>query len=126
MNLDFFKELENNFGNSEVKEIIDKFENGKIERYLKLPAAKIPSKYKDEDIIFQYKQDGKIKVREDLKDKTILISSHGAAVRALLSNIEKCDIAHFWGKGVHKNCGVSCVELINGEYQILWENRIYY
>ncbi len=67
-----------------------------------------------------------LKHREDLKDKTILISSHGAAVRALLSNIEKCDIAHFWGKGVHKNCGVSCVELINGEYQILWENKVYY
>ena len=67
-----------------------------------------------------------LKNREDLKDKTILISSHGAAVRALLSNIEKCDIAYFWGAGVHKNCGVSCVELIDGEYQILWENKIYY
>lgn len=67
-----------------------------------------------------------LKSREDLQDKTILISSHGAAVRAMLSNIEKCDIAHFWGKGVHKNCGVSCVELIDGEYQILWENKIYY
>ena len=67
-----------------------------------------------------------LKTREDLADKTILISSHGAAVRALLSNVEKCDIAHFWGKGVHKNCGVSCVELIDGEYQILWENKIYY
>ena len=67
-----------------------------------------------------------LKNREDLQDKTILISSHGAAVRALLSNVEKCDIAHFWGNGVHKNCGVSCVELIDGEYQILWENKVYY
>lgn len=67
-----------------------------------------------------------LKNRVDLKDKTILISSHGAAVRALLSNIEKCDISHFWGAGVHRNCGVSCVELIDGEYQILWENKIYY
>lgn len=67
-----------------------------------------------------------LKARDDLQDKTVLVSSHGAAVRALLSNIEKCDIAHFWGKGVHKNCGVSCVELIDGEYRILWENRIYY
>ncbi len=66
-----------------------------------------------------------LKVRDDLQDKNILISSHGAAVRALLSNIEQCDIAHFWGNGVHKNCGVSCVELIDGEYQILWENRVY-
>ena len=67
-----------------------------------------------------------LKHREDLQDKTILISSHGAAVRALLSNIEKCEIAQFWGKGVHKNCGVSCVELIDGEYQIMWENKVYY
>ena len=67
-----------------------------------------------------------LKTREDLKDKTILISTHGAAVRALLNNIEKCDIAHFWGKGVHKNCGVSYAELIDGEYQLLFENKIYY
>lgn len=67
-----------------------------------------------------------LKTREDLKEKTVLVSSHGAAVRALLSNIEKCDIAHFWGRGVHKNCGVSCVELIDGEYKILWENKIFY
>lgn len=67
-----------------------------------------------------------LKKREDLKDKTILVSTHGAAVRALLSNIEHCDIAHFWGKGVHKNCGVTCVELIDGEFQILWENKIFY
>ena len=67
-----------------------------------------------------------LKMREELQDKTILISSHGAAVRALLSNIEKCEIAHFWGNGVHKNCGVSCVELIDGEYRILWENKVYY
>lgn len=67
-----------------------------------------------------------LKTREDLKDKTILVSSHGAAVRALLSNIENCDIAHFWGAGVHKNCGISCVELVDGEYRILWENKIFY
>lgn len=64
-----------------------------------------------------------LKEREELREKTILISSHGAAVRALLANIEQCDIADFWGNGVHKNCGVSCVELVDGKFQILWENR---
>jgi putative IMPACT (imprinted ancient) family translation regulator len=44
----------------------------------------------------------------------------------VLNNIEKCDIAHFWGKGVHKNCGVSYAELIDSEYQLLWENKIFY
>lgn len=67
-----------------------------------------------------------LKGRKDLQDKTILISSHGAAVRALLSNIEKCDIAHFWGKGVHNNCGVSCADLTDGVYRVLWENEIFY
>lgn len=67
-----------------------------------------------------------LKSREDLRDKNILVSSHGAAVRALLMNVEKCDIAHFWGNGVHKNCGVSCIELLNDKFNILWENRIYY
>lgn len=67
-----------------------------------------------------------LKSRKELSDKTILVSSHGAAVRALLSNIERCELKDFWGAGVHKNCGVSCVELIDGEYQIHWENKIYY
>lgn len=67
-----------------------------------------------------------LKHREDLQDKTILISTHGAAVRAMINYIEKCEIANFWKKGVHKNCGVSYVELIDGEYQVLWENRVYY
>ena len=67
-----------------------------------------------------------LKHREDLQDKTILISTHGAAVRAMINYIEKCEIANFWKKGVHKNCGVSYVELIDGEYQIHWENRVYY
>ena len=58
-----------------------------------------------------------LKHREDLQDKTILISTHGAAVRAMINYIEKCEIANFWKKGVHKNCGVSCVELIDGAWK---------
>lgn len=67
-----------------------------------------------------------LKAREELQGKTILISSHGAAVRAMLSQIEGCDLAHFWGNGVHKNCGVSCAELIDGTYRLQWENRCFY
>lgn len=54
---------------------IDKFENGKIERYLKLPADKIPSRYKDEDIIFELKENGNIKVRTDLREMVINLAS---------------------------------------------------
>ena len=67
-----------------------------------------------------------LKAKEELQDQTILISSHGAAVRALLSNIEGCELSKFWGAGVHKNCGVSCVECVDGAYRILWENRVFY
>lgn len=64
--------------------------------------------------------------REDLKDKNVLISSHGAALRALLCNIKKNDIADFWEGPVHKNCGISCVEYQNGDYTVLWENQVFY
>lgn len=67
-----------------------------------------------------------LKNREELKGKNILLSSHGAAVRALLANMERSDVAHFWGGGVHRNCAVSCAELRNGAYQVLWQNKIYY
>ncbi len=45
--------------------------------------------------------------------KSILISTHGAASRALLANVTNADIRDFWGAGVPKNCAVSIVELIN-------------
>lgn len=67
-----------------------------------------------------------LKLREDLKNHNLLISTHGAALRALLSNIKGNEIRDFWEGAVHKNCAVSCVELIDGEYQILWENQIFY
>ena len=64
--------------------------------------------------------------REDLQDKNILISTHGAALRGLLCNIKKNTIKNFWEGPVQKNCGVTCVEYKNGEYTILWENRTFY
>jgi len=57
---------------------IEKFENGSIER-LRIPADKIPSKYKDEDIIFQYGKDGEIDVRLDLKEKIVNRASEKCA-----------------------------------------------
>ena len=67
-----------------------------------------------------------LKSKDELQDKTILISSHGAAVRALLCNNEKCDISGFWGEGVHKNCGVSLAELRDGNFKLIWENHVFY
>lgn len=49
---------------------VDKFENGKIE-HLELPKDKVPIIFEDEDIIFQYKEDGRTKIRMDLKDELV-------------------------------------------------------
>ncbi len=50
--------------------------------------------------------------REELQDKTILIASHGCAVRALLQNVyEDASIENFWHGKVPPNCGVNIVEV---------------
>lgn len=63
---------------------------------------------------------------ECYQDKTILLSTHGCALKALLANIKGISIAEFWGEGVHKNCAVSIVEYKDGEYHLIEEGRLYY
>lgn len=53
---------------------IEKFENGKIEN-IRILYEDIPNAYKDEDIIFQYKKDGSVQVRTDLKNEIINMTS---------------------------------------------------
>ncbi len=62
---------------------------------------------------------------EGYQDKTILLSTHGCALKALLANIKGISIAEFWGEGVHKNCAVSIVEYIDGKYHLLEEGKVY-
>lgn len=52
---------------------IEKFENGKIED-LRIPYEQIPSIYQDEDIIFQYNNEGSIQVRMDLKEEVVKLT----------------------------------------------------
>lgn len=49
--------------------------------------------------------------RSELQDKTILVSTHGAASRALLAHIMHSPISAFWDCGVPKNCAVTMVDL---------------
>ena len=49
---------------------VDKFENGKITQ-ITIPRNSIPSEFENKDIIFQYDKKGNIKMREDLKEKSI-------------------------------------------------------
>lgn len=59
-----------------------------------------------------------------LTDKTVLISSHGCAVRALLQNIYQ-DHAHFWHGCVPPNCSINLVEIQDGQARLLEEDKVY-
>ena len=59
-----------------------------------------------------------------LQDKTILIASHGCAVRALLQNVYH-DPENFWHGCVPPNCGVNVVEVTDGHAVLLEEDKVY-
>lgn len=59
-----------------------------------------------------------------LQDKTILIASHGCAVRALLQNIYQ-DPDDFWHGCVPPNCSISLVEVVDGKAVLLEEDKVY-
>lgn len=63
---------------------------------------------------------------KDMEDETILVSTHGAALRGILSHISHTKIADFWGGGVHKNCAVTIVEAKQGKVSILEEGKAFY
>lgn len=63
---------------------------------------------------------------EAMQDKTILIVSHGAAIRGILNYFRKIPNASYWDGGVHKNCGVTIVNYNDGEIDIEIENMVYY
>lgn len=59
-----------------------------------------------------------------LSDKTILVSSHGCAVRALLQNLYK-DPEHFWHGCVPPNCSINLVEVKDKKACFLEEDKVY-
>lgn len=65
--------------------------------------------------------------RRELEDKNILISTHGAAMTALLNRIKgNVTVAGFWKDEVPPNCSVTMVEVRNGQAAIVKEGVIYY
>ena len=64
--------------------------------------------------------------KDVLKDSTILVSTHGAALCGLLRLIKNEPLQNFWGKSVSKNCGVSIVEVKDHHFTVLAENITYY
>nr|WP_294491455.1 histidine phosphatase family protein [uncultured Mediterraneibacter sp.] len=64
---------------------------------------------------------------EELKDKRILISTHGAAMTALLNRIKgNVSVEHFWKDEVPPNCSVTEVRIWNGKAEIIKEGMIFY
>ena len=64
---------------------------------------------------------------KELQDKTILVSTHGVALRGLLNSIRESNREDYWHGGVSKNCAVSIVTCNRGEKPVLVEeNHIYY
>lgn len=59
-----------------------------------------------------------------LSDKTVLVSSHGCAVRALLQNVYR-DPEHFWHGCVPPNCSINVVEVKDGGARFLEEDKVY-
>ena len=74
--------------------------------------------------------------KTELADKTILISTHGAASRALLAHIRHAALVDFWDGGVPPNCAVTIVELLPRtkesnetdapRWAIIEQDKIYY
>ena len=65
--------------------------------------------------------------REDYQDKRILVSTHGAAMTAMINQIKgETSVAKFWQMGVPKNCAVTTVEYKDGVWSILEENKVFY
>ena len=57
---------------------------------------------------------------------TVLVSTHGAALSGLLTVIKGNPVAKFWAGGLHKNCGISIVEVENCTPRIIEEAVVLY
>lgn len=64
--------------------------------------------------------------KEEYRDKTILISTHGAALAGLLCILKKQSVAHLWDCRLHRNCTFSVVEIRDQEVVILKEGVTLY
>lgn len=64
--------------------------------------------------------------REDLEERNVLVASHGAAIKGMLSSLYPTDIKNFWHGGVHKNCAVSLIRVRDGQMTLVEDGTIYY
>lgn len=67
-----------------------------------------------------------LKTRTEWMNRNILVSTHGAASRALLASVRHTAKADFWAGGVPKNCAVTIVDLEDQKWIIREQDRLYY
>lgn len=63
---------------------------------------------------------------KNMENDIILVSTHGAALRGLLSEINMIRTEDFWKGGVHKNCAVTIADAKDGQIRITEEGKTYY
>lgn len=78
------------------------------------------------DFLEELAKEADEQVKRGEKEELILISTHGAASRALLANIKHTELKDFWYPGVPKNCSVSIAEVVNGSWKMVEQDVIYY
>lgn len=61
----------------------------------------------------------------DYQDKTILLTTHGFALRAMLQQVYE-DKEDFWHGKVPDNCAVNIIEVEEGKSRLIGDDEIYY
>lgn len=61
----------------------------------------------------------------DLFDKTILVSTHGFALRAMLQQVYE-DKADFWHGNIPENCAVNIIEVHKGIGKLIGDDLLFY
>lgn len=65
--------------------------------------------------------------KTELAGKKVLVSTHGAAMTALLNCVKgNLEPGAFWGENVPPNCGVTIIDVKDGEMKITEENLVFY
>lgn len=58
--------------------------------------------------------------------ENVLLVSHGAFIRVLITYVQGDDYAQLWKGDIHKNCAITSFEMINGKLSLLEEGKLYY
>ena len=64
--------------------------------------------------------------REEWKDQTILVTTHGAAMRGILHTVREESMENFWMGNLIRNCGVTIVDVKEGEVTVVEDGKIFY